>query len=128
MKRKQLKLGKGFRVAFGNARAQGAEMVIPPGDAEGDAENRLDAMRLAKLWHFRPAYIHPGHRIEKPLPQDRLMRPLARLLRPFKGAMTADLLNRMRAMGRENRTKIRPVMTARRNTPLMISMVVTTWP
>ena len=40
MKRKQLRFGKGFRVAFGNARAQGAEMVIPPGDAEGDPKNR----------------------------------------------------------------------------------------
>jgi mannose-6-phosphate isomerase-like protein (cupin superfamily) len=40
MKRKQLRFGKGFRVAFGNARAQAAEMVIPPGDAEGDPKNR----------------------------------------------------------------------------------------
>lgn len=40
MKRKRLRFGKGFRVAFGNRRAQAAEMVIPPGDAEGDADNR----------------------------------------------------------------------------------------
>lgn len=40
MKRKQLRFGRGFRVAFGNARAQAAEMVIAPGDAEGDAHNR----------------------------------------------------------------------------------------
>jgi len=40
MKHKQLRFGKGFRVAFGNARSQAAEMVIPPGDAEGDSSNR----------------------------------------------------------------------------------------
>jgi mannose-6-phosphate isomerase-like protein (cupin superfamily) len=40
MQRKHLRFGKGFRVVFGNARAQAAEMVIPPGGAEGNAENR----------------------------------------------------------------------------------------
>ena len=40
MKRKHLSLRKGFRVAFGNRKAQAAEMVIPPGDAEGDPKNR----------------------------------------------------------------------------------------
>ena len=40
MKRKHLKFGKGFRVAIGNKRSQAAEMVIPPGDAEGDPANR----------------------------------------------------------------------------------------
>ena len=40
MQRKQLRFGKGFRVAIGNRRAQAAEMVIPPGDAEGDPTNR----------------------------------------------------------------------------------------
>jgi mannose-6-phosphate isomerase-like protein (cupin superfamily) len=40
MKRKHLRFGKGFRVAIGNARSQAAEMVIPPGDAEGDPRNR----------------------------------------------------------------------------------------
>jgi mannose-6-phosphate isomerase-like protein (cupin superfamily) len=40
MKRKTLRFGKGFRVVFGNRRAQAAEMVIPPGDAEGGADNR----------------------------------------------------------------------------------------
>src|SRR5204863_9983766 len=49
MKRKQLKLGKGFRVAIGNRRSQAAEMVIPPGDAEGDPENRH---RGADQWLF----------------------------------------------------------------------------
>ena len=40
MKRKQLRFGRGFRVAFGNKRAQAAEMVIAPGKAEGDRDNR----------------------------------------------------------------------------------------
>ena len=40
MKRKHLRFGEGFRVAFGNARSQAAEMVIPPGDAEGDPQNK----------------------------------------------------------------------------------------
>lgn len=40
MKRKQLRFGKGFRVAIGNRRSQAAEMVIAPGRAEGDPENR----------------------------------------------------------------------------------------
>jgi mannose-6-phosphate isomerase-like protein (cupin superfamily) len=39
MQRKHLKFGKGFRVAIGNRRSQAAEMVIPPGDAEGDPDN-----------------------------------------------------------------------------------------
>jgi mannose-6-phosphate isomerase-like protein (cupin superfamily) len=40
MKRKQLRFGKGFRIAFGNKRAQAAEMVLPPGESEGSADNR----------------------------------------------------------------------------------------
>jgi mannose-6-phosphate isomerase-like protein (cupin superfamily) len=40
VKRKQLSLRQGFRVAFGNRRGQAAEMVIPPGEAEGDPRNR----------------------------------------------------------------------------------------
>lgn len=40
MKRRTLRFGKGFRVAFGNRRAQAAEMVIAPGDAEGGPDNR----------------------------------------------------------------------------------------
>lgn len=39
-KRRQLNFRPGFRVLFGNRRAQAAEMVIPPGDAEGDPANR----------------------------------------------------------------------------------------
>ena len=40
MRLKKLRLGVGFRVVPGNRRSQAAEMVIPPGDAEGDARNR----------------------------------------------------------------------------------------
>ena len=40
MKRKRLRFGKGFRVALGTRRSQGAEMVLAPGASEGDAQNR----------------------------------------------------------------------------------------
>ena len=40
MQRKNLRFGKGFRVAFKNRFAQAAEMVLAPGDAEGSADNR----------------------------------------------------------------------------------------
>src|SRR3989440_822702 len=40
MRLKKLRFGEGFRVVPGNRRSQAAEMVIPPGDAEGDARNR----------------------------------------------------------------------------------------
>lgn len=49
MKRKFLRFGKGFRVALGNRRCQAAEMVIPPGDAEGGPGNRH---RGADQWLF----------------------------------------------------------------------------
>ena len=40
MKRKQLRFGEGFRIAIGNARSQGAEMILAPGDCEGGPDNR----------------------------------------------------------------------------------------
>lgn len=40
MKRKQLRFGKGFRVAIDSRRSQAAEMVIASADAEGDPQNR----------------------------------------------------------------------------------------
>jgi mannose-6-phosphate isomerase-like protein (cupin superfamily) len=40
MRHAVLRFGKGFRVAFGNARGQAAQMVIPPGGAEGGPTNR----------------------------------------------------------------------------------------
>lgn len=49
MKLRRLKLREGFRVHPGNKRSQCAEMVIPPGDAEGDPQNRH---RGADQWLF----------------------------------------------------------------------------
>ena len=40
MKRKHLRFGAGFRVAIGNRRSQAAEMVVKPGQGEGDSRNR----------------------------------------------------------------------------------------
>jgi len=40
MQRRTLRFGQGFNVVLGNRRSQAAQMVIPPGDAEGSAENR----------------------------------------------------------------------------------------
>ena len=39
MKRKKLRWGKGYRVAFSNKRSQAAEMVLAPGDTEGGKDN-----------------------------------------------------------------------------------------
>src|SRR5204863_1158878 len=47
--RKQLSFRKGFRIVPGNRRSQAAEMVIPPGEAEGDPSNRH---RGADQWLF----------------------------------------------------------------------------
>ena len=49
MKLKRLRFKKGFRIVPGNRRSQAAEMVIPPGDAEGDPRNRH---RGADQWLF----------------------------------------------------------------------------
>jgi len=49
MRAAQLRFGRGFRIALGNARAQAAEMVLAPGASEGDAENRH---RGADQWLF----------------------------------------------------------------------------
>ena len=40
MKRKNLRFENGFHVVLGNQASQAAEMVLPPDDAEGGAENR----------------------------------------------------------------------------------------
>jgi len=64
MLHKHLRFGKGFRVSVGNARAQAAEMVIPPGDCEGGPDNRH---RGADQWLFvvagRGVAIVNGRRI-----------------------------------------------------------------
>jgi mannose-6-phosphate isomerase-like protein (cupin superfamily) len=39
MKLKNLQFESGFRVVLGNSASQAAEMVLPPGDAEGGPEN-----------------------------------------------------------------------------------------
>jgi len=49
MKRAILRFGKDFKVVLGNRRGQAATMVIPPGDAEGDAGNKH---RGADQWLF----------------------------------------------------------------------------
>lgn len=49
MQRKQLRFGKGFRVALGNKRSQAAEMSIAPGGSEGGPDNRH---RGADQWLF----------------------------------------------------------------------------
>lgn len=58
MQRKHLRFGKGFRVALSNARSQAAEMVIAPGDSEGDAHNRH---RGADQWLFVVAGTGTAH-------------------------------------------------------------------
>jgi mannose-6-phosphate isomerase-like protein (cupin superfamily) len=40
LKIKKLRFAKGFRVVRGNRRSQAAEMVIAPGESEGDPRNR----------------------------------------------------------------------------------------
>lgn len=40
MRRAHLRFGKGFKVAIGNRRSQGATMVIDPGGCEGGPDNR----------------------------------------------------------------------------------------
>jgi mannose-6-phosphate isomerase-like protein (cupin superfamily) len=49
MKHSKLKFGKGFRVRIGNKNSQAAEMVLAPGEAEGDADNKH---RGADQWLF----------------------------------------------------------------------------
>ena len=49
MKLKKLRFKEGFRVINANRKSQAAEMVIPPGEAEGDASNRR---RGADQWLY----------------------------------------------------------------------------
>jgi mannose-6-phosphate isomerase-like protein (cupin superfamily) len=49
VKRRTLRFGAGFRVAFANRRAQAAEMTISPGNGEGGPDNRH---RGADQWLF----------------------------------------------------------------------------
>jgi len=49
MKLKHLRFGAGFKVLFGNRRMQAAQMVLKPGDKEGDAGNKHQG---ADQWLF----------------------------------------------------------------------------
>ncbi len=49
MRRKQLRFGGGFQVVLGNRRSQAAQMVMSPGDGEGDPANRH---RSADQWLY----------------------------------------------------------------------------
>ena len=49
MRHKTLRFGKGFNVVLGNRRSQAAQMVLAPGDAEGNRANRHDG---ADQWLF----------------------------------------------------------------------------
>lgn len=49
MKHEQVNFRKGFRVSVGNAKSQGAVMVLGPGDTEGGSDNKH---RGADQWLF----------------------------------------------------------------------------
>ena len=49
MRHKTLRFGKGFNVVLGTRRSQAAQMVLEPGDREGNRENRHDG---ADQWLF----------------------------------------------------------------------------
>ncbi|MCL1634241.1 cupin domain-containing protein [Luteimonas sp. SX5] len=64
MRHKSLRFGKGFRTAFAVRKMQAAEMVLAPGDSEGDADNRH---RGADQWLYvvsgRGVAIVEGERV-----------------------------------------------------------------
>jgi mannose-6-phosphate isomerase-like protein (cupin superfamily) len=49
MRYKTLRFGRGFNVVLGNRNSQAAQMVLEPGDSEGNRENRHDG---ADQWLF----------------------------------------------------------------------------
>jgi mannose-6-phosphate isomerase-like protein (cupin superfamily) len=49
MRYKTLRFGRGFSVVLGNRKSQAAQMVLEPGDSEGNRENRHDG---ADQWLF----------------------------------------------------------------------------
>ena len=49
MRYKTLRFGRGFNVVLGNRKSQAAQIVLEPGDAEGNRENRHDG---ADQWLF----------------------------------------------------------------------------
>ncbi|SRR5689334_22753484 len=68
MKRKALTFGRGFKVIFGNARSQAAQMTIAPGDAEGGPGNRH---RGADQW----LYVVSGRGVAKTERRTIALRP-----------------------------------------------------
>lgn len=77
---------------------------MPFAKEKGQAEAALDGLGLAGLWHFRPGYIHPAGRIERPLLQDRLMRvlhPAFRALAPSQMVDADDLGKAMLKVAKE---------------------------
>lgn len=75
---------------------------------KGEAETALDHLGLARLWHFRPGYIHPAAPVEKPLLQDRVMWTLAPVMRrvaPFGMVDADDLGKAMLAVAKRGHPK-----------------------
>jgi len=58
MRHKTLRFGRGFNVVLGNRRSQAAQMVLEPGDSEGNRENRHDG---ADQWLFVVAGTGVAH-------------------------------------------------------------------
>ena len=58
MHHKTLRFGRGFNVVLGNRRSQAAQMVLEPGDSEGNRENRHDG---ADQWLFVVAGTGVAH-------------------------------------------------------------------
>jgi uncharacterized protein YbjT (DUF2867 family) len=77
---------------------------LPFAQEKGQAENALDDLGLSGLWHFRPGYIHPMERVERPLLQDRVMwrlEPVLRRVAPFAMVAADDLGRAMLRVARE---------------------------
>jgi mannose-6-phosphate isomerase-like protein (cupin superfamily) len=72
MQRQKLRFGKGFHVALGNRRSQGAQMTLAPGASEGGDDNRH---RGADQWLYvvsgRGSATVAGERV--PLPPGTLL-------------------------------------------------------
>lgn len=72
------------------------EARMPFAVEKGEAENRLDGLGLAGLWHCRPGYIKPDRLGDKPLVAERVLwglGPVTRLL-GRGGMITADDLGK----------------------------------
>ena len=99
-------------VAFLHLSGGGADPTgkarMPFAQEKGEAENALDGLGLARLWHFRPGYIHPAAPVEKPLLQDRLMwalEPVVRRMAPSAMVTADDLGKAMLKVAKEGHPK-----------------------